>query len=353
MDIREVAKRAKVSTATVSRTINRPASVTPKTAERVWKVIRELRYFPNTHARSLVSGRSRILGLLVSDVTNPFFPELIQGFDDLAVEHGYELLISSTRYDPARMALAVKRMLERTVEGVAIMTSEMDPLLTEQIALRKVPMVFLDVGMESEGVSNIVVDYALGINEAVGHLLELGHTRIAFISGPAALKSAMTRRSAFLQCLKSRGIIEDERLMPQGDHTVDGGFLAMQELLALDQPPTAVLNSNDLTAMGALRAVRGAGLQVPWDISIIGFDDIHLAEFTEPPLTTVRLPRDELARKAFQALLSDIRGTDEVNETPSEEARRVETRLVVRESSGPVRERVNGWRTHAMPCAHG
>ena len=336
MDIREVAKRAKVSTATVSRTINKPGSVTPKTAERVWKVIHELRYFPNTHARSLVSGRSRILGMLVSDVTNPFFPELIQGFDDLAVEHGYELLINSTRYDPARMALAVKRMLERTVEGIAIMTSEMDALLTEQIALRNVPMVFLDVGQEGDGVSNIVVDYEQGISEAVAHLLELGHTKVAFISGRLTLKSAALRRSAFLHCLHASGIIEDQRQVVTGDHTIDGGFRAMQELLACPERATAVLCSNDLTAMGALRAVRRAGLQVPKDISIVGFDDIHLAEFTEPPLTTVRLSRDELARKAFYALLHDIQGEGEAQEGVAEVDRRVETRLVVRESTGRV-----------------
>ncbi len=336
MDIREVAKRAQVSTATVSRTINRPGSVTPKTAERVWQVIHELRYFPNTHARSLVSGRSRILGLLVSDVTNPFFPDLIQVFDDLAVEHGYEVLINSTRYDPARMALAVKRMLERTVEGVAIMTSEMDPLLTEQIAFRNVPMVFLDVGVEQGGVSNIVVNYEQGVSEAVAHLLALGHTRIAFISGPLTLKSAAIRRSTFLHCLQAAGIAEERRQLAQGDHTIDGGFGAMRELMESPVRPTAVLTSNDLTAMGALRAARRAGLRVPDDISIVGFDDIHLAEFTEPPLTTVRLPREELASKAFHVLMRNIQRAGECNDSEVIADRTVQTRLIVRESTGPV-----------------
>ena len=262
MDIREVAKRARVSTATVSRTINRPGTVMPETAARVWQVIRELKYLPNTHARSLVSGRSRTLGLIVSDVTNPFFPELIERFEDLAIEHKYELLIASTRYDPERMALAVGRMLERTVEGMAIMTSEMDPVLTEQIARRNVPMVFLDGAAEGECVGNVMVNYEQGINEAVDHLLELGHTRIAFISGPLRLKSALIRRSAYMHWLTQRGMIENERLVVEGDHTVDGGFRAMNELLeAAGEPPTAVLTSNDLTAMGALRAMRQRGVE--------------------------------------------------------------------------------------------
>jgi len=340
MDIREVARRAKVSTATVSRTINRPESVTAATAERVWEVIRELRYFPNRHARSLVSGRSRILGLIVSDVTNPFFPELIQGFEDIAVEHNYELLITSTRYDPARMALAVKRMLERTVEGVAIMTSEMDVSLLEEIAIRNVPMILLDVGSPGPGISKIVIDYEAGINQAVEHLLDLGHARIAFISGPPALESAQIRRSAFLRCLMDRGIIEDERFVVTGDHTVDGGFRAMSDLLALPIPPTAVLASNDLTAMGALRAVRRAGLDVPRDISIVGFDDIHLAEFTEPPLTTVRIPREELAHKAFNALLRNINaGRGGAVLVAEHGAERIGTHLVIRSSTGSPRRK--------------
>jgi DNA-binding LacI/PurR family transcriptional regulator len=333
MDIREVAKRANVSTATVSRTINKSESVTPETAQRVWEVIRELRYFPNTHARSLASSRSRILGLIVSDVTNPFFPELIQGFEDVAVQHGYELFISSTRYDPARMALAVRRMLERTVEGVAIMTSEMDPFLTEQMAFRKLPLVFLDVGTSGDGISNVVVDYEQGINEAVRYLLELGHTRVAFISGPLSLKSAGIRRSAFLRCLTERGIIEDERLVVEGDHTIDGGFRSMAGLLEHNPSPTAVLTSNDLTAIGALRAVRHMGRQVPGDVSVVGFDDIHLAEFTEPPLTTIRLSREELARKAFGALLREIQSEP----SATGEDLRVSTRLIIRNSCGPVR----------------
>src|SRR3984893_12724471 len=183
MSIREVAKMARVSIATVSRTINKASSVDPKTAARVRKVINELRYFPNSQARSLVSGRSRILGLIVSDITNPFFPELVKGFEDVAIHHGYEIMVSSTNYDSARMALCVRRLLERKVEGVAIMTSEMDQPVLDQLVRRKVPTVFLDVGSVHALISNIQVDYACGIDQAVEHLLELGHRRMGFISG--------------------------------------------------------------------------------------------------------------------------------------------------------------------------
>src|SRR5580692_7800323 len=144
MDIRTVAKLANVSIATVSRTINRVPTVDTRMVKRVWEAIEKLDYFPNTQARALVSGRSRLLGLIVSEITNPFFPELIQGFEDIAVEHGYEILISSTNYDPKRMELCIRRMLERKVEGVAVLTFGIERPLFEQLAKRNIPIVFVD-----------------------------------------------------------------------------------------------------------------------------------------------------------------------------------------------------------------
>jgi LacI family transcriptional regulator len=332
MDIRQVAKRAGVSTATVSRTINTPQQVKPGTARRVWKAIEELKYFPNTQARSLVSGRSRMVGLIVSDITNPFFPELVKGFEDAASQKGYEVLLSNTEYDSSRMATGVRRMLERKVDAVAIMTSEMDRSLTQQLAHRDIPMVFLDVGQVDKHVSNIKVDYARGISQAVGHLLELGHRRIAFISGPGELKSARIRRLAFLKAMKERGIVGDQCLIETGNHRVDGGFNAMSRILDGDWLPTAVLCSNDLTAIGSLRAIRRRGLRVPNDISVVGFDDIALAEFTEPPLTTVRLPRRELASKAFEALLASLGDTSSMGVEYS-----ITPELIVRESTANAR----------------
>src|SRR5580704_2842432 len=252
MKIQEVARRARVSTATVSRTINNPSVVDPKTATRVWKAIEELRYYPNTQARSLVSGRSRIVGLIVSDITNPFFPELVKGFEDAATQSGYEVLLSNTEYDSTRMATGVRRMLERKVDAVAIMTSEMDRSLTQQLAHRHIPMVFLDVGKVDRHVSNIRVDYSRGIAQAVRHLLELGHHSFEFISGPGDLKSARIRRSAFLKAMKEGGILENEYAIETGNHRIDGGFQAMSRIFERSPLPTAVLCSNDLTAIGAL-----------------------------------------------------------------------------------------------------
>lgn len=329
MSIREVAKRAKVSTATVSRTINNSGLVDPDTAARVMRAVVELNYYPDTHARTLVSGRSRILGLIVSDITNPFFPELVKGFEDVAVRQGYEILVSSTNYDTARMEHCVRRMLERKVDGIAMMTSERDEPLIEQLASRRVPVAFLDVGPARRHFRNIEVNYARGIGEAVDYLMSLGHRRIAFISGPQGLPSAQIRCAAFLDHLEQSGADCDHCTVVNGDHTVDGGLAAMERLMAEDSTPTAVMASNDLCAIGALRAVHRAGLRVPDDISIIGFDDIHLAEFTEPPLTTVRLSRTEVAEWAVSWLLDEIEGRDTENQSWPP----IETRLVVRQST--------------------
>src|SRR5271157_5196613 len=203
--IKDVARRAGVGIATVSRTLHNSSRLRPETAARVRKAIEELGYRPNTNAQSLASGRSHMLGLVVSDITNPFFPELVKGFEEVALEHGYDVFVASTNYEPARTALCVRRMIERKVDGVAIMTSEIDPSLPDSLAKRKVPLVFLDVGQVAQGVSNVKVDYAHGIVQAVDHLRALGHSRIAFISGPLHLESVRERRDAFLNRLDEAG----------------------------------------------------------------------------------------------------------------------------------------------------
>jgi DNA-binding LacI/PurR family transcriptional regulator len=302
--------------------------VSPETAARVRQAIAELKYFPNPNAKSLVLGRTHILGIIVSDITNPFFPELIQGFESVAIEHGYEIIVASSNYDSSRMDQCVRRLIRRSVDAVAIMTSEFDPAIIKELTHLKVPTVFLDVGKLEKRVSNIRVDYSSGIREAVAHLLSLGHTRVSFISGPRALKSARIRQAAFLSSMRESNIAEDPKLVVEGNHGIDGGLQAMRSLLRFHRPPTAVLASNDLTAIGAMHAIRRAGLGIPEGISLIGFDDIEMARFTDPPLTTVRLSRAEIARAAFDALMAILR------QEKSYEIK-VATHLVIRESTGP------------------
>jgi DNA-binding LacI/PurR family transcriptional regulator len=307
MSIREVAKRAGVSTATVSRTINDSGDVSPRTAAKVRKAIKELDFYPNTHARTLVSGRSRMLGLIISDITNPFFPDLVKSFEDEAVQRGLEVIIGNTDYDARRMAGCIRRMVERKVDGVAIMTSEADPDLVAELARRNIPTVFLDTGKTGPRSANIVIDYAQGIQEALEHLFLLNHRRIGFITGPLNLESARIRHTAFLSGTRAHPGDGDPQLIQIGDHRIEGGAQAMGNLLQLAEPPTAVIASNDLTAIGAMGVIHDAGLKVPGDISLVGFDDISFARLTQPPLTTVQLSRTQLAITAFAALEKLIR----------------------------------------------
>ena len=328
MDIRTVAERANVSIATVSRTINHVPTVNAKMAKRVWEAIRELNYFPNTQARALVSGRTRLFGLIVSEITNPFFPELIQGFEDIAVENGYEILVSSTNYDPPRMALCIRRMLERKAEGVAVMTFGIEEPLLDQLAERNIPLVFVDQGPDRPAISLLKVDYHHGIRQGVQHLAALGHRNIAFITGPARLHSAQSRLSAFSKSLNECGITINQEWIVEGDHTLEGGIRAMEKLLETSRLPTAVMCSNDMTAIGVLHKVYRAGLRVPDDLSIIGFDDIQMARVTIPPLTSIQMSRLELARAAVTALREHVENTNPHREY------KIDTKLVVRESTG-------------------
>ncbi|MBZ5663435.1 MAG: LacI family transcriptional regulator [Acidobacteriia bacterium] len=345
MDIREIAKRARVSTATVSRTINRIPTVNPSLAKRVWKVVDELNYYPNTQARALVSGRSRIFGLIVSDITNPFFPEIVQAFETIAVQHHYEILLTSTVHDPRRMETSVRRMIERRVDGVAVMTFGMEELLLEDLKARQVPLVFVDVGLALPRVSNIKIDYLHGIRQAVQHLAALQHERIAFITGPLHLKSAVARRNAFVTAMDEIGLAVRPDLVIEGDHTLEGGMTALAQLLTRQSRPTGVLCSNDMTAIGVMRQSYEEKISIPRDLSVIGFDDIRLAQFVLPPLTTVQMSQAELARLAFRALLTEVE-----RDTPAPQGTEyeLETNLVLRESTalapGSVRPARNGKR---------
>lgn len=334
MNIKAVAELAGVSTATVSRTINGTATVSPQTEQRVRNAIKQLNFYPDTNARALGSGRSSMYGLIISDITNPFFPELVKAFEDIAVVHGRDVLVANTNYNPDRMQLCVTRMLQRKVDGVAIMTSEMDPKLVEVFARRNIPLVFLDVGTVGPGVSNVRINYAAGVDRAMDHLVELGHKRIAFISGPMTLESARIRYRAFTEDTAREHLTQYSGLIQEGNHRVDGGHAAMLRILDSRTKATAVVASNDLMAIGAIGAIAQRGLRVPQDISVIGFDDIQLSAFTSPPLTTIKLPRAEIAKAAFQALLDSGKGPGKKLARGKEHI--VQPTMMLRNSTGPA-----------------
>ncbi len=335
-DIRTVAALAKVSIATVSRTINQSPAVSQKLSQRVWQAIEQLNYFPNTHARSLVSGRSRILGIIVENITNPFFPELISSFEEIAVAHGYEILVSSTNINSAsQLTSCVRRMLERKVEGVAVLTFGSEESVLDQLAIHNMPIVLAEFHLDDPKVSTILLDYSAGIHAAVQHLAQLGHKRIGFLAGPHTLHSANTRLANFQQSMQDANLKVQKNWIIESDHTLKGGVTGFERIMALKSPPTALICSNDMTAIGVLRAAYMAGMRVPQDLSVIGLDDIDFAEFTLPPLTTIRLSRVELAKAAFDALLIQAEHAASNSTAVIQREFLVSTTLVVRGSTAP------------------
>jgi DNA-binding LacI/PurR family transcriptional regulator len=330
VSIRDVARRAGVSIATVSRTVNQISTVNAELARKVWAAIEEVGYLPNTQARALVSGRSKILGLIVSEITNPFFPELVQEFENLAVAQGYEVLIGSTNYDPARTESLMRRLLQRNVDGVAVMTFGVEEELVKKLVEREFPLVFVDAAPDLPNIHILRVDYAQGIRQSVQHLAALGHRKIAFISGPLSQRSPMARRDAFARSMAELGLKAPPDHLVEGSHTMEGGITAMERLIALPELPTAVMCSNDMTAIGALHALYRTTHRVPEDISVVGFDDIHLAQFMLPPLTTVQMSCKDLAAAAVEGLRAGIE-----SDHPKHGKRYwdISTQLVVRQSS--------------------
>ena len=332
MKIRDIASSAGVSTATVSHVINNTRFVSEETKRKVLEVIERSGYTPNAHARNLATKQNHTLGLILSDLSNPFFPELVKSIQERAIELGYDITMANTNYDSGRTLASVQRMLEQRVSGVAVMTSEVDVSLARRLAEREVAVVFLDVGKVGPHVSNIVVNYEQGIRAGVEHLLELGHRRIAYISGPLRIKSAQRRHLAFTRTMKKyESSLRTQPWVYEGDFKAAGGQRAVAEMLRQEPRPTAIVAANDLMAMGALGELKKAGLRVPEDISIVGFDDILFAALTDPPLTTINLPREEIGRAAVEALLDTIKDASRQGHEY-----KIKPLLVVRESTGPA-----------------
>jgi len=296
----------------------------------VWKAVEEVGYVPNPQARALVSGRSRMLGLIVSEITNPFFPELVQEFENLAVAQGYEVMIGSTNYDPARTESLIRRMLQRNIDGVAVMTFGIEEDLVKKLVESEFPLVFVDAGPKLANIRVLKVNYGEGIHEAVQHLAALGHRAIAFISGPLRLRSAVARRDAFLSSMAELGLTAPAAHIVEGDHTMEGGMAAIERIVTHAELPTAVVCSNDMTAIGVLHGLYRTTHKVPDDISVVGFDDIHLAQFMLPPLTTVQMSCKLLATAAVQALRA---GIEPDHPRAAQKEWSIPTHLVVRRST--------------------
>jgi DNA-binding LacI/PurR family transcriptional regulator len=343
VQMKDVAERAGVSLSTVSFVLNgkRRNSISPATSKRVWDAAHELNYHVNAHARRLARGRSNSVGLIISEISNPFFPDVIKGFEAAAAERGLELLLCNTEYEPGRMAEAVNKMLSEGVRGVAIMTSTFGDEQLQILASRGIPVVLLSLGPNSPRTRKIEIDFCKGMLEAIDHLVTLGHKTFGVISGPAHIGSAATIRDAFLRSLALRGLGANR--VTECNYRVDGGMSAVRSLLNEPTLPTALLCGNDLIAIGAISALQEAGMRVPQDMSVVGVDDIFFARLACPPLTTIHVPREDLGRLGFEILDGMRRSSrGSVRKGP------VATHLVIRKSTAAPRHET-GSRAKVKP----
>jgi DNA-binding LacI/PurR family transcriptional regulator len=328
--MREVAKRAGVSPATVSRVLNKTHYISAETQRRVLEVVGQLKYYKNVHARRLATGQSDLFGLVISEIANPYFAEVIRGFQAAAWDRGLDVLLCNTQYDQARTKTILRKLIESDVRGVAIMTSSIDKSMTAELTAAGIGVVFCNLGPAGRLVSTISIDYQRGIAQAIEHVVGLGHRRAAVIAGPNDNRTAITIKDALVAGLKEREL--NPFPVVSSHYGIDAGASAVRVILSAPEKPTAIFCGSDLIALGAMSALEEAGVEIPEDISVIGIDDISFAFLARPPLTTIRVPRERVGTIAFEALdkmlkLKRRKGADHY----------VETELVIRRSTAKTR----------------
>jgi LacI family transcriptional regulator len=330
--MRDVAAQAGVSPSTVSRVLSNTHYISAKTEKRVLEVVRELSYYKNVHARRLATGKSDLFGMVISEIANPFFAEVIKGFQGTAWDLGFDVLLMNTEYAAARTESVIRKLIESDVRGVAIMTSSIDREMAKPLTEAGIGVVFSNLGRAEKLVGNVSIDYKRGILEAIEHVAALGHRLAAVIGGPETNRTAAHIREALVTGLKQRGM--ESCLTTSSNYRVDAGASAVREILSSAETPTVIFCGSDLIALGAITALEEAGVRIPEDVSIVGIDDISFACLARPPLTTIQVPRESLGATAFHALqkmlnLKRQRGTEYS----------LETKLVIRKSTAPVRKR--------------
>jgi LacI family transcriptional regulator len=306
--IRDVASRAGVSTATVSRVLSGAARGRPATARRVLAAARDLEYRPSGIARSLKRHRTHTLGLIITDIQNPFYPELVRAVEDAARAVDHSVLLVNGAEDPERERRALEELAERWVDGIIIAASQMTARHTDWLAGATIPIVLVNSRVPDVPIPAILSDNRAGGRLAAEHILGLGHRRVGYLTAPPQNAAVAERLAGARDALVAAGIEPTRMPVEQGDGHVIGGQAATTRLLGRQPELTGILCHNDLTAIGAMRALKAAGRRVPDHVSVVGFDGIDLAEYVEPPLTTVVQQTTEMGRWAVERLVGPSGG---------------------------------------------
>jgi DNA-binding LacI/PurR family transcriptional regulator len=339
MKLEDVARQARVSVSTASRVLNNTGRVKATTRSRVLRIAQALRYRPDIHARSLAGGKSRTLGLIVSNLQNPFFLDIFRVVELDAHRYGYEVVVANTDYHPRRLVSSTHWMLGHRLAGLAVIVSEKELSVAQELTGSTIPVVFYDVGSPGPNVTNIRTNYDRGTQRVVEYLHSLGHRRMAFVGHHSGLPPLHDRKASFLTAV-GRFQGEVESAIAAGSDSPGGGYQAMRHLLEPGLDPTAVICVNDFMALGVLRLLKERGLKVPEDVSVVGYDNIRLSEYACPPLTTVNVPREEIGHTICTALLPERGAAPALGREVV-----IQPELIVRDSTGPAS------RTRTLPGA--
>ena len=326
--INELARRSGVSPSTVSRALNDDPIISEETKRKVMQVVKELNYTPvKSRKRSSIRKRSKIIALMVTDISNPFFPEIVHGVEDLAFEFGYSVSLWNTREDIEREKQYIETLKASEMDGIILGSSRIKEEQIREVAENDIPCVIINRIIE--GIPSVFADYENGAYQATKYLINLGHERIALINGPNNAQPSLWRERGFLRALKESGKEVEESLLSFNSPIVEGGYVATLKLLSVSNPPTAILAYNDLVALGAMKAIREKDLLVSKDISLIGYDDIFLSAYLDPPLTTVSQPKYMMGKLAADLLFRLINGEKVRNNQIS-----LKPELIIRSSCG-------------------
>jgi DNA-binding LacI/PurR family transcriptional regulator len=331
---KDVAERAGVSFATVSRVINNRESVSPEIRDKVQQAIKALGYRPSRAAQLLRAKRGHVLGLIISDIQNPFFTAVARGIEDVAYQHGYSLILCNTDEDSDKEQLYLDVMRAEAVAGVILATTVEDNPSVGRLVENGIPVVAIDRHLNDPNIDSVMVDSVQGTLEAMSHLIDMGHRRIGLICGPKTITTMCERHAGYILAHQQHGLSLSPELMRFGSLKQAGGYACAQELLQLPSPPTALFAANNLMALGALHAIHERGLGVPQDISIISFSDMPWASLLQPPLTVIAQPDYELGQKAAELLLERL---DKPYKPVS--SLQLGLQMIVRSSTGPPAQR--------------
>lgn len=332
--IKDIARIANVSHSTVSRALRSSDLVNPETAEKIRRIAAENGFRASAVARSLATSRTDTLGVVVTSIADPFVAEVVAGIEEEAIANDYSVFLANCNADPERELKVVQSFESRRVDGIVVTASRVGALYARILEQLQIPIVLVNNQHPSHFAHSILIENFQASRRAVTHLIELGHRRIAYIGDRFGYGSDSERFSGYRSALDEAGILFQPELVVHGDGKADGGMLAVEKLLQSGYAPSAIFCYNDMTALGAAKGIRTRGLRIPEDISLAGFDDLPLALYMDPPLTTVRQPKHEMGRMATHVLLKRIAGSH------AEQNIKVSGELIIRQSTASPKENI-------------